>query len=445
MSSLALVLRTGSGPEPVLGELLAFAGSLACLGLASFGSLAATSLLLYSPSKLQLRRNGGGEALVEEMEQRDGEYQIVARTLHVGGLVLAFLVLQLWTDAPAWVMALFAVVALFFCSVLPPAVAEKRAEATLLPCLPLLRCCRWLLLLPVIRPLAALTRLTLRLLRVRDEPSGTPEEIAEEVMAAVSDSVEDDALQEEKRWIGNILELKELKVSEAMTPRTDIVGIPAAATAGEAVQLALKHGFSRYPVFEGRIDEIVGLFYVKDALRLLDTDGHGQVKDLQTPVRAMMREPLFVPETMAVVQLLRRLKADRLQMAIVLDEYGGTAGLISIEDILEEIVGDIDDEYDAQEQEDEARVLEIEKGRVVEIPARTRVADVNAMLGTELVEGDDYDTIAGYVISQLNRIPATGETVRLDGVEIRILKADDRRLRRLRVTALQPEPAPEER
>ncbi len=415
------------------------------LALGCYGSLAGAALLIYSPGKLQLRhKNGKGLALVAELEQRDPEYQVVARCLALGGLIAAFLLVPAAVTGPAQTVTLLSLgaVALLFCGVLPAAVAEKRAEATLVASLPALRLGRAILRFPVVLPIRLITRAFLSALRIRDEAVTSPDDVAEEVMAAVSDSVTDDALQEEERsWIGNILELKDLQVSEAMTPRTDIVAVPAAMSLREAIQFTLKHGFSRYPVFDGRIDEVVGVFYVKDALRLVPTNGESRTADLDAPVRSMMREPLFVPETMAVVPLLRRFKAERLQMAIVLDEYGGTAGVISIEDILEEIVGDIDDEYDADE--DEARIDEVDKGRVIEVPARTRVADVNAMLGTELPEHDDYDTIAGYVISHLNRIPVAGETITLAGVEIQVLKADDRRLRRLRVTAVQPEPLPE--
>lgn len=445
-AALELPRAFGSAADPVTAganpTLIALAGVL--LILAALGAMAAAALLIYSPTKLQLRLgNGRGQKLAEELEARDAEYQIVARFYSLGGLVAAFATLEagVASSMQTWALVILAAVALFLWGVLPAAIAESRAEATVHRALPALRLGRWLLHYPMVIPIRAATRSVLRALRIREAPATDPEEIAEEVMAAVSDSVTQGTLQEEKRWIGNILDLKDQQVSEAMTPRTDIVAIPAGTAVRDAVMLALKHGFSRYPVYEGRIDEIVGVFYVKDALRLLDGTPGEDALDPQAPVRSMMREPLFVPETMAVMQLLRRFKADRLQMAIVLDEYGGTAGLISIEDILEEIVGDIDDEYDADE--DESRVLEVEKGRIVELPARTRVEDVNAMLGSDLPEDDDYDTIAGCVISHLNRIPAAGETIRLDGVEIRILKADDRRLRRLRVTALEPQTTPE--
>ena len=423
-------------PLQLLMALLSFV-------VACFGAFSAASLLVYSPSKLQMRlKNGRGEALVRELESRDPEYQVVARLCALGGLLGAFFAVQtgISADGAPWAYAVLGGVALLFCGVLPAAVAETRAEATLLLSLPLLRAVLLLVRWPLVLPMRALTRGALRILRIREEPTTDRGEIAEEVLAAVNDSVEDDDLaDEEKRWIGNIIELKDRHVSEIMTPRTDIVAMAQDLPLQDAVALALAHGFSRYPVYAETVDDVVGVFYVKDALQLAQPGTAGAPVDRAAAVRTMMREPFFVPETMGVPELLRRFKTDRLHMAIVLDEYGGTAGLISIEDILEEIVGDIDDEYDAADDASaEEQVVVIEPGRVVEIPARLPVDEINHLLGTELKEDGDYDTIAGFVISHQNRIPMIGETLSADGVEFKVLAADDRRISRLRLTVLHP-------
>jgi CBS domain containing-hemolysin-like protein len=204
------------------------------------------------------------------------------------------------------------------------------------------------------------------------------------------------------------------------------------------VRVALQHGFSRYPVYRERVDDIAGIFFGKDALRLLQAEG-----DAQKPVETMMRPPLFVPESMGVAQLLRRFQADKVHIAIVLDEYGTTAGVVSVEDVLEQIVGDIADEYDAADAAAGAgeQIAVVEAGRVVDVPGRTTVEEVNELLGTELPEDGDFETIAGLVIHHTNRIPALDELIQVDGVEFRVLQADDRRIGRLRVTAPSPETA----
>jgi len=200
----------------------------------------------------------------------------------------------------------------------------------------------------------------------------------------------------------------------------------------------MEHGYSRYPVYEERIDEIAGIFHVKDALRLLQSD---DPKLRQTPLRELLHEPLFVPETMGLAVLLRRFQKDQLHLAIVLDEYGTTAGLVSLEDVLEQIVGDLGDEYDTPEETTAAsdRIEVLEAGRVIEVSGRTPVSIVNEYLQSELPEDGDFETIAGLVIAECNRIPAVDETVAVGQTEFRVLAADDRRIHRLRVSLLQPE------
>jgi putative hemolysin len=190
-------------------------------------------------------------------------------------------------------------------------------------------------------------------------------------------------------------------------------------------------------VYRERIDEVVGIFYIKDALRLIQ---QGTKKTSETPLRTLLREPLFVPETTSVAQLLHRVQAGNQHMAIVIDEYGTTVGLATIEDLVEEIVGEIEDEFDApaSEQPEEEQIRVIEEGRVLEIPARTSVQDLNRILGSQLSDEGDWDTVAGLVINSCNHIPPVGETVIIDDVEFRVLEANERRVQRLRVTIIAP-------
>lgn len=431
------------GPSTALAATVTpsmLAMALGCLCISTLGALGSSSLAVYSPTKLKSREPGAaGEELVDELEAREREYRVVARFYLVGGLVGALLSLQSGADArsEAWAMGGMVVLALLMCGSLPSAVADAQAEPTLLRILPVLRGGHLVLRWPLVLPVLAMTSGFLKLLRIRSEPSNDPEQVAEEVMAAVSDSVHEDALaDEEKAWIGNIVGLKDLQVSTIMTPRPDIVAMKADTPIRAAVQIALEQGFSRYPVYRDKVDEITGLFFVKDALRLLQADAAAD-----PAIQTMMRAPLFVPESMPVPQLLRRLQADKVHLAVVLDEYGTTAGLVSVEDVLEEIVGDIHDEYDADSGVEPDQVHIVEQGHVVEIPGRLPVDEVNRLLELELPEDGDWETVAGFVIHHANRIPARDEALVIDGVEFKVLSGDDRRIERLRVTVPNDEPA----
>lgn len=448
-SLFASVHTQAAGDLPATAQFdpLLMVVAAASLAISALGGIGAASLLTYSPSKLVLRSGAAGERLAAELESRDADYQVVARTYVVGGLAGAVVAVAggVSENVSAGALVLLGLVALFVCSVLPAAIAQRRAEANLVRCLPLLRIGR-LVLWPVVTPIRVLTGAALRVLRIREEPSTDPDEIAEDVVAAVSDTVSEDALEdEEKRWIGNIVNLKGQQVSEIMTPRTDIVAFAASIPLRDAVAEALRHGFSRYPVYRDRIDEIIGIFFVKDALPLAlgAAAGTQGALDPAAPVERLVREPFFVPETMDVAELLEQFRSRHMQMAVVLDEYGGTAGIASIEDALEEIVGDIADEYDAPKgaPEDAGKTVAVAPdGRSAEIPARMRVDELNRLLGTSLPEDGDYETAAGLVTSNLNRIPATGEVHTIADAEFHVLAADDRRVHRLRVVSLQQQP-----
>jgi CBS domain containing-hemolysin-like protein len=281
----------------------------------------------------------------------------------------------------------------------------------------------------------AFAKVALRVLRVPEQPPETAAEITEDILAAVADTDRSNALEaEEKSWIANIVDLKDLQVSAIMTPRTDIVAIPADQTLADALQRITESGHSRYPVHAGRVDEVIGMLYAKDVVAVVNSGGSLR----ERKVREAMRKPLFVPETMGVADLLSQLKQAKVHMAIVLDEYGGTAGLITVEDILEEIVGDIDDEHDDDDEESALRV--VAEQSIVEVSGRARITEVNTALGAAgLPQHDDYDTVAGYLFSKLGRIPLVGEKAEVDGVEFTVLRGDARRIDRLRLRVLQSE------
>ncbi|MCC6673193.1 MAG: HlyC/CorC family transporter [Planctomycetes bacterium] len=422
--------------EPAEAPLstLTLVGSLGALVLAACGFLAGASLIAYSPTRLGRRAPPG---LVADLEAHGLEYQTVARVLSIGGVVTSFLLAAETVAGVAGTFLVVAVVilAVFLCAVLPGAVAERHAEAVVRITVPVLRVLRTLLRYPVILPLLGLARALLAVVpREREAPLAT-EELAQEIVEAVEETSAETPIQAEGReWIGNIVELQAARVADAMTPRPEIVAFEASTPLRQAVQMAVEAGYSRLPVFDGGIDNVVGVFVAKDALgRVL-----GRSEALDAPVRASMRPPMFVPESMPAVDLLRHFRSQRVQMAIVLDEFGGTAGLITLEDLLEEIVGEIEDEHDLGE---DRQIHVVEPERIAEVAGRSRIAEVNEALHLQLPEDGDYDTIAGFVFARLGRIPNQGETFQAEGAEFRILAADQRRIRRLRIRVLQPEPS----
>jgi len=410
------------------------AGAFACLVLAALGATVGTSLLVYSPTKLA-RRLKYGEARLTRLRTFEPQLVVTARILSVLGGAGACLCAAAIGGSflPSMAVGIAALLLAALCGALPPALAATRAEAVVARGWPILAAARTLLL-PLLVPARAFARAALRVARIPEQPTEDPDEIAEDIIDAVADSDRGNALEaEEKSWIANIVDLKDLQVSAIMTPRTDVIALPADQTLAEALQLVTETGHSRYPVHAGRVDEVVGLLYAKD---VLDVVNAGQPLS-QRRVRDLMRKPLFVPETMGARDLLRQLKQAKVHIAIVLDEYGGTAGLITVEDILEEIVGDLADEFD---DEEEAELTVADDKSVVEVSGRARIADVNAALGgAELPEHDDYDTLAGYVFSRLGRIPKVSERVELDGIEFTVLRGDARRIDRLRLRVLLPE------
>lgn len=230
----------------------------------------------------------------------------------------------------------------------------------------------------------------------------------------------------EERMIHGIVELGNRTVREVMVPRIDMVAVPATATVGEVLQRIRSSGHSRIPVYGGSIDDIVGIVYAKDLLHEMPS------MDLQAPVGPLVRAPLFVPETKRVDELLHEMQEAKVHMAIVVDEYGGTAGLITIEDLLEEIVGEIRDEYDVAE---ESWIEPIGAHEAV-FDGRVSIHDVNAALGLALDDAE-YDTLGGLVYARLGKVPAPGDSVAVDNARVTVLSTLGRRVRKVRVAVVE--------
>jgi CBS domain containing-hemolysin-like protein len=211
----------------------------------------------------------------------------------------------------------------------------------------------------------------------------------------------------------------------------DIAAVPTDATINAALGLMTERGHSRLPVYDGSVDHIVGVVYIRDLIPALR---QGRLDQRVTEVQ---RPPVFVPETKKVDDLFREMQQKKVSMAIVLDEYGGTAGLVTVEDLLEEIVGEIQDEYDLEE-----KPIQLINEHTAVVNARIHIEDVNQLLGLELPV-DEVDTVAGLVYALLGRVPAQGETVSLPGAELRVEKTLGQRITKVRITRTAPAPQQE--
>jgi len=229
--------------------------------------------------------------------------------------------------------------------------------------------------------------------------------------------------RQQQQIIENVLELSDKAADEIMTPRTDILAVELNSSLETILDTIIAGGYSRVPVYEGSIDNIVGLVYAKDLL--------GQVgKNAQAfELRDKMRKAYFVPETKHLRTLFKEFQNKKLHIAVVLDEYGGTAGIVTLEDIIEELVGEITDEY----EETPAEAIKIIDQNTADTDARTAIDDLNDSLGLNLPEDEDYDTIGGFVLSVLGYIPKTGESFNYKSVRFTITAAETRRIKRIRI------------
>ena len=253
-----------------------------------------------------------------------------------------------------------------------------------------------------------------------------PEEAAEEaneVAKAVISSAEEEGIieGEERRLLQSIVDFGDTLVREVMTPRPDIVAIREEATIGELRAVFADQEYSRFPVFKESLDNIAGFVFVKDVFAL------GASAQDDAPIRPLIRTAVVVPETKRVPELLKQFQRQQTQCAIVVDEYGGTAGLVTIEDLLEEIVGEIRDEYDVETEP----IVDEGRGRFL-FSGKVNVDEVAQRLSVE-IERDGFETVGGYLMSHIGRVPAVGEKFDFDGLTVEIVDAERRRINRVRI------------
>jgi CBS domain containing-hemolysin-like protein len=236
--------------------------------------------------------------------------------------------------------------------------------------------------------------------------------------------------EQERRMIRGIIALEDKAAREIMVPRIDMGVADIEESIETIAAIVTERGYSRVPIYRENIDDIVGIIYAKDLLRAMSNGGR------ERPLSELFREPFFIPESKRLDELLTEMQSRRIHMAIVVDEYGGTAGLVTIEDLLEEIVGEIEDEYDVARP-----AMEIISDDEVVLDAGT-TTDVLKELFDYEIDSEDFDTVGGFVIHQLGRLPSVGDELVVDGLNLRVLSMSGRRIRRLRV-ARQEQHEPE--
>lgn len=229
--------------------------------------------------------------------------------------------------------------------------------------------------------------------------------------------------EDEKQMIAGIFEFGETTVREIMVPRLDVVAVEVSAPLSEALDLIIENGHSRIPVYEESIDHLLGVLYAKDLLLCL-RDG-----SQDTPIRQLLRRAYFVPQTKKLDELFEEMQARRIHMALAVDEYGGTAGLVTVEDLVEEIVGEIQDEYDSEEPQ-----LKMLAPDTYVFNARYDIDEVSSLIDADLSAAhESIDTLGGFIYSQLGRVPEQGESIRYKGWRLTVLSVDSRRIEQVRV------------
>ncbi len=402
----------------------------AVLGLlvtAAFLAAAETSLTFLPKTRaLALVQEGrrGAKSLVRLLEHREqflNPVLLLVLACHLAMATLVGLLAEQWLGPWGALGALGVEVAVIFvlAEAVPKTLAIQRAEQSALLCAPVINAIARFL------PLRLLTRglIVIANLLTPGRQSGEAMTVSEEELLAMTElALEADVIESgERTLIRSVIDFGDTVTREVMVPRPDMVAVAADATVGEALEVVLDHGYSRIPAHDGTIDEVSGLVYAKDLLRA--------TRDAResAPIRPLLRPAHFVPETKRVAELLREMQARSFHMAIVVDEYGGTAGLVTLEDLIEELVGEIVDEFDV-----EAPLVEALPGGDIRVNARMSLDELNELLNIGLPVGD-WDSVGGLVLDLLGHVPHEGEEVEVDGHRLRAEMVKGRRIGRVRV------------
>lgn len=407
---------------------------LLCLGIAAFAALGAAEAGVIAGVRERALREPA-ESRVDALRRFYQERQLTlsslafARNLALVGVtsVVVFMVLREWDDSwPALLLATLGIATTtMLLQALPRALVAgnpRRWQRALRPFVGVVRSVfRWPVLL-LDAPMAAVIRSWQR----RQPAAGIG---AEELILITEMEEAGAALQEEERqMIRGVMEMEFTTVREVMVPRTDIVAVDISDGFDRLAQVMVDSGYSRLPVYEEKIDNIVGIAYGKQVLK------HLAKGTRPTGISDIIRPAHFVPESKKVHEMLAEMRERRLSIAIVVDEYGGVAGLVTIEDLLEEIVGEIRDEFDIQEQE-----VQLLTANEAIVDGRVSIDDLAEMFDVEIPK-NDFDSIGGLIVNELGRMPSVGDHVRVNGISLRVLSVAGRRIKKVRVTRVDEAP-----
>ena len=393
---------------------------LACITIFLGTIQAAFSVLMHLSLRLMAERGGRSERLGHYLDDPLQLFVPVRMLIGICTVLAGVLIARLSdvhnvTSIVTFIVSLVAFV--IVCEhVLPMIAARRDPEEVLDVLLPAFHA--------VARPLRPLTGLVINLMGARGEPesgNGTSAEADAEAPQGDSEAAQGEggiSEEEGRELLQSIVDFTETLVREVMTPRPDIIAIRVDATLPDLRVLFREEQYSRMPVYRDNLDNILGIVFVKDLVAL--------PPGTEPPMTTLMRSAYFVPESKRVSELLKEMQRRQAQMAIVVDEYGGTAGLVTVEDLLEEIVGEIRDEYDVESE----TVVEEEDGSFV-FSGKVNVDEVRDRLGVE-IEPEGFETVGGYLLSHLGRMPYVGEMIEVDGLLFEVLEVERRRITKVR-------------
>jgi CBS domain containing-hemolysin-like protein len=411
-------------------ELLGVFVLIACVGVMAGSETAITRINRARAYKLVEEKRRGAQSLLRIVENVPPYLNVVlllTLLATIGGTTLATILatrhLGSWAEVAS--TAGMTLLLFIFAEVTPKTFAIQQTDRVALRVAPLL--------VALTRLLGPVARGLIKIANVIMPGKGLPQGpfVTEEEIRAMAEVASEEAVieEEEADLIHSIFEFGDTLVREVMVPRPDIVAAPIESGATHVLDLMLRHGYSRIPVYRNTIDEIEGVVYAKDLLR------HLHAGKPEVPLDTIMREPYFVPETKKVSELLKEMQQKRVHIAIVLDEYGSVVGLATIEDLLEELVGEIADEYDREEPQ-----IEPVDEDTFRVNGRLSIDDVNELLDVDLPH-DEWDTVAGLMYGLLGSVPTQGETVTYDHLTFVAEKVQGRRIAKV---LIKRGPEPEE-
>jgi CBS domain containing-hemolysin-like protein len=409
--------------DAILGAIV-----IVLLGVATFLALAETSVTRMSKHKAQVLadegRRGAKELvrIQEHPERFLNPVLLVLLGCHLGIGSLVGLIAERRFGAAGFALGIaFEIAAIFVIGEAAPKTwAVLNAErAALIVARPVVAIGNFPPLRFIARGLIAVSNVLLPGKGLKQGPY-----VSEEELLALTDAAaEDDVIeQEERQLIRSVFEFGDTVAREVMVPRPDMVAVEGSQNVSAVIEVALRHGYSRIPVYDENIDNIIGVVFTKDLLRA-EREGRADIG-----VRNLAREGLFVPESKPVAELMREMQKRKLHLAFVLDEFGDTAGLVTLEDLIEELVGEITDEYDIEE----APIERLPNGDV-RVNGKMPIDEVNALLNVDLPEGDDWDTIAGLLFNKIGHVPVDGEHVMVAGHTLTAERVQGRRIGRVRI------------